>query len=66
MACGYVPDIHVTFLVPCDEVVPLIHDTHGVYRTFVVSRKPPVCWQRYRDVSELLGKQLVGYRVCVL
>lgn len=56
MACGYVPDIHVTFLVSCDEVVPLIHDAHGVYRAFVVSCKPLVCWQRYRNVSELLGK----------
>lgn len=44
MTSGYVPDIHITFFVSCDKIIPLIHNTHRVYWTFVVSCKPPVGW----------------------
>lgn len=44
MTCGYVPDAHIAFLVSCDEIISLIHDTHRVYGTSVVSCEPPVGW----------------------
>lgn len=42
MTCGYVPDAYITFLVSCDEIVSLIHDTHRVYGAFVVRCEPSV------------------------